>query len=1386
MKIFLLILVILYFYFFIFCNAQNPIIKLYDVSENTVDRYTKYPDGTTSTQCHFYFEILIVDTSKSGVGFIVTSSNPNPFLTTKYISDSAMVISTEPRVEQNGNYSDTVFTSFSNDSTIINNITINFSCQSIDFGDLTNMYFMANTSFKSTFGISGVFFFTTKYPITGFDITSTDAQANQIGYNSGVYLFNGEFSLDNFIEYNSVQINFLNGNNIEVKIPQNKYQNSNNNNTEIVTVPDINENINLFGKNTHPLFTLISNATDVNPFLFCLGSSGSQSIAQPIYQTNQGIKYLGAFNDYYSANYSVYLQLHGSLSIIYNATISVTREIPSPLYYTQFIITNTFKNQTLLKNSSIFNVHGDSIMKYDGSSSFSMKFGDILSYDITFPFGFINGTNFNYATKISLLQEPVSMQPSQAFLILNYVSQVPADRVATPSELPQDQPKILYFEIVKLFDGLFLFRITIANGFYMHIKDDSGYTTIGYESLVANGNGGFFFEFIGIYRSTVFERIDIFNEFGSKTTYFVGDYYSVDPVSKIYSTHKQINSYLVYNISFLKNDIDVTNKSIDNILYFNFDGIDNNTPIFFIKGDDASFSNDLKEFSYGKWNSTISKYQINFRVPGNTPTGIFPFVLIFGFYIPMVSDVLPYTSQLRIKNSYLDAFGPIFQTITKINNNNIIGWSFSISDPINGFLKGKIIVKGEMDNSIYIFNLNETNIISGDIYLGFYEINITIPLKCASQNYIITDVELFDRQNNLNLFSTWDIKASIKTPFFNFLNDSSINKIYKLCNGINDGIDSSPPVLKSFSSIISSSANLHSIIFIFEAVDEETGLKDDQFPIVYLTSLYLQTLECTSKLVSKNSTSATFSCEMDIPYGFGYNQDIIFSIYGFINNGGYFGGYSSEMLKNNSLLYSISDIELIKKLYIEKTTSITSNENELWIIGKQFNLKQTVHIKYYGDLTFTQISKPTKVYSVAMFINDIKLTDKPFIIKIVEDPPSINSESNEYIVNPIIYDYGDFEPTPIPTIPSTPTTTSTPTPTLLPTLSPPPTNKPQKCLGEPQCGGESHGYCSLTGCICYEPWVGMDCTSKVIIIPQPSINTTTPTTEIPIEVPSTGNNQTTNNIIFKSLLSIVSIRELDFQSKQVKVFSLERWIFKSISESKSQYISTIENSNLKTTITVHIEWFNSTTNISFANSQLTMNPSTVKYTIEISEYKFSNRLNQLQLVMSVSLETNKKSEDICSSSQFGESSNGDDSNYFKIQIDDHSLYCRFIKRAIIDSYVRSIENVLLDSSMETIKTPSSSQSYIGITIPIYSNSSIIDPDFSVLINSKSVTSDENDSICNTNPKSKLTTPQLAGIIIGSIGFVAVIIIAITYHFMKNRQNSKFFKSVGLKLKQLNQ
>ncbi|KAM9942273.1 hypothetical protein ACTFIT_005650 [Dictyostelium discoideum] len=130
--------------------------------------------------------------------------------------------------------------------------------------------------------------------------------------------------------------------------------------------------------------------------------------------------------------------------------------------------------------------------------------------------------------------------------------------------------------------------------------------------------------------------------------------------------------------------------------------------------------------------------------------------------------------------------------------------------------------------------------------------------------------------------------------------------------------------------------------------------------------------------------------------------------------------------------------------------------------------------------------------------------------------------------------------------------------------------------------------------------------------------------------------------------------------------------------------------------------------------------------------------------------SSSKTDDICSDKQFGEKTDEfyDISNYLKIKVDDHSLYGRFIKRAIVDFLVKTKSNELLDSSINSISSSSSSQSFIGIILPNYANSIIIDPDFSVLIDSKSASSSDN-SICTTINDSKLTKAQLAGIIVGS-------------------------------------
>ncbi|KAM9992090.1 hypothetical protein ACTFIZ_012757 [Dictyostelium cf. discoideum] len=337
------------------------------------------------------------------------------------------------------------------------------------------------------------------------------------------------------------------------------------------------------------------------------------------------------------------------------------------------------------------------------------------------------------------------------------------------------------------------------------------------------------------------------------------------------------------------------------------------------------------------------------------------------------------------------------------------------------------------------------------------------------------------------------------------------------------------------------------------------------------------------------------------------------------------------------------------------------------------------------------------------------------------------------------------------------------------------TNEPKQCLND--CGGPNQGICLSSGCSCISPWIGNDCMSKIVIIPQPSTNYSNPITEIPLFESINNTNNEIENKLFISLISIIKLRELDFNSKELNSFPFKEWEFNKINSETSQFKTNFTNLGLTTNVTVTLQWFNKETDFEFSNQIIKMNPSSIKYTIEISEFKFSSKLNQLQLIMKASISVNKTNE-VCSDKEFGETSNGDDSNYLKVQVDNHSLYGRFIKRALIDSTPRSIENVQLDSSMNIVDSASQSQSFIGISVPYFKKEIIIDPDFSILVGSPS---NSVNSICSLNDLNGFSKTKISAIVIcGFFGIVTISTIAI-YSYYKKKHDRNVINEIRLKL-----
>ncbi|KAN0042455.1 hypothetical protein ACTFIV_005020 [Dictyostelium citrinum] len=1147
-------------------------------------------------------------------------------------------------------------------------------------------------------------------------------------------------------------------------------------------------------------------------------------VVRPILGSLGNIEFISTCYSYMSGPYSLFYQ-NGQLN--YNS-FDFTNSITIPITELSDNITYPLLNNKTIPIYTIslnFNKNYDfKIVHYDATDQFN-------SYLETFPYAFTEGNNLNFNLTVSTniyefcVQDMTFAFTSASFfksILFNSFYVVPYNE--TLRGIIQDFNSIYLgnFKYLLQFSLSTIGPYPIKSIRYKGSSDQSSFFLT--PSNVVSGD-----LFNGVWE-TIYdgvlggkdskESIKVLTYSGIASLYKIGLPISFINQKSFQLPSVEINEFNfedLVNITFLYNNVHVTNQSVSNIIYFNFTNISNykDLSIGFSLMDPKTLVDNKYEqtininlgevneyYIFAEW--VDNRYQVMFDIPANTMPGIANYYLTFSKEIKIFSSELPQSAQLNLISKNIDIYGPIFSKIIKNPSNlpqDTFGWLVTIEDNVNGLNNGYITVRGTIDSSLHNFTIEPSKAIKGDKWVGEYEIYIKEhQSQCIHQSYEITDVVLYDTFNNIVSYIKYSESpvSSQYNPFIYYLNDTTIVTVTpnNICSGISDA---SGPTLLSFKSSTPSldvgSLNGRNITFEFESQDQQTGIRENQFPIVYLTTLNLDIHKCISTNSTPFQTTTKFTCTTTVPIGFGYPTGIIFSVYGFINNGGYYSGYSTQSLIDLGFDNSLNTtIYTENQPIITSTNSITNYGGSLMIYGRKLaygNIGDIqsilVLLKYSDDgnggiyISFT----PKTIYDSFILIEGIRATNQSFTIKITSSSTSI--ESNEFTVTPKLFFFNytaPIEPTISPTTSPSSTPTTSPSLTPIPTVSPIPTNPPQKCQGNPECGGSNQGICKEGGCVCYPPFIGLTCTSQIIIVPQPSTNSTNPSTEIPI--PPTDNSQDSEDIskaIFKSLISLVSLRELNFKGEETKLYTFDKWIFTPLNNNKNLYETSINsNSNTITNISATLEWFNKSTTVEFANQQLQMNPSSIKYTIEINEYPFSQSLNTLQLVMSASL-ISSEIDDICSSKEFGNTTNGDDSNFLKIQVDNHSVYGRFIKRAIIDSKVQSIENILLDSTMKPISTSHSTQSYIGITIPQYSKQVIIDPDFSIIIDQRAASSNSENSICSNN-SSSLTKGQIAGIIIGGVAFLAVIIACVVYYFYKKKKDKQLQKTLKRKLEKV--
>ncbi|KYQ90459.1 hypothetical protein DLAC_09082 [Tieghemostelium lacteum] len=752
----------------------------------------------------------------------------------------------------------------------------------------------------------------------------------------------------------------------------------------------------------------------------------------------------------------------------------------------------------------------------------------------------------------------------------------------------------------------------------------------------------------------------------------------------------------------------------------------------------------------------IPNYQVtsdNFYMTLNTSTGYFHGTVYLpnGLYSQTIDyelQVYPYTfgvsslysmfgesALLSVNNSNplgADQFPPIIVSykpptspITLTSGLSTVSVEITIQDGINGFESGNITFSSDLDPQGFSFNFNSSTMVSQGIYKFDLTFNI-VGLYCVQQNFDIKSIYLSDKMGYISQHPAPG--KNYLNPWF-AMNSQSITSIFSVKCPISSIPDPTPPVLDSFIvepiSTVNLCGNQSERTFTIKLAirDPESGVLVKNAPYVYFEGLN-DLIGFQSAFVSGQSgasTPKTYQLTATLPYSFGIfsksnpsinnNGVLLLSVYGIFDNAMNVNGYSFNDLMNNGFNYYINTTCTFQPV-IESTSSITENGGFFYLFGQRLKSSQKIAASISYDAVNFQTITVSYASGVMIKLAFVKPTRLPFIVRV-----NFGDYSYENVIYPI----------------------------LNPTTPPITTNPPIKCIND--CGGSDHGDCTPNGCVCKSSWIGVDCLSTVVFTDQPIINVTSPTTQT--ELPSG------DTVTYSSLVSVHSIREITPNGTIVYNNTFSQWILTDISSNGSTkylYNTNFTKDSITTNITVTLEWFNSTKMIEFAGQNLTMNPSTMKYNVNITKYSFELGTNTLQVIFAASLQSSA-TEDTCSKKDFGDVPLSD-LEYVKLKVNQNSLYGRFIKRGIIDQRVRSISNTLLDESGKPTESYQS-QSMIAINVPHFFNNAMLDPDFSILVDSGDSDDTDDDSVNCTFSKINqgLSRNQIIGIAVGGAVFV---------------------------------
>ncbi|EGG24561.1 hypothetical protein DFA_02804 [Cavenderia fasciculata] len=811
--------------------------------------------------------------------------------------------------------------------------------------------------------------------------------------------------------------------------------------------------------------------------------------------------------------------------------------------------------------------------------------------------------------------------------------------------------------------------------------------------------------------------------------------------------------YNIEEISLFKFNqtiVDVSSGSVSNYLILNFTSDANidhmiyEPTLIILNGQTTNELPDPRNVFRGKWQDEIQAYVIPFVVP----IGLYPGPL--NYRLPIDLE-LSYDYQslslvigqqdaiINVVNSKgADLIPPqVVSVIKSPNNTTSFGYDIEIEDHANGFKNGTLIVMRKSDPFFnFSYPFDQSNIIQGgNANHGVYRIWILDYSSFRTADVIeIRSIETEDfgfvsTIGNRDSFTSFTIYQPTLPPPYNKEANTSLP------------FDRVPPIVipPNIPATFVSDGVDRDIIFNATVTDELSLISMIHIPKAYVVDDFEVIAIVDGVMVDSNAnkSSVVFQFKYTVPMRM--SRMLAFYVYNFAD---------SLFNYNGNTVPVMCDVQ-----------PINQRVPIIYYVSEPFNVKDSSVLYVYGInfgdsnflFNFTGTYEP---YSPT-FSSDTLLIFNVGAIPLIQGPiggycDAGTFQSDIVVINPRGSHSVNF------------------------------TMCASGCPQNMHCG-------SYGACVCNTNFYGPLCQDSVIHI-NPSHGSNSPDTTY--NGTTNGGNGTNNGgnggekSVVYGKISVVELRELDLDDNVLLRHPFSTWQLDNSSLSLVgadyllKYNTTIANN--QTNVLVEVQYFSKGSQVPYLDGTLDMEPSTVKYGVSMDYYPFSQGTNTLELVMSVSLENQDAS---CSVVENGDLDDGFSKyQYIKTKVDDITLYGKFINLASIDDHKTVIKSRLLDESMNEIEsTSTNSVAFIAISIPHYSTSIFIDPDFSLLFD-KEEASESDHSICESSDDGP--DYKLIGIIVGSVVGAIAIGIASVMSYKKWKVAKGHERAMKMKLNRL--